>query len=96
MGRLSMSAPRLLVVVVLAMASSCCVVNNMVAATARGSAVSPAPEDKPHSRRRKLLLHIGPHKTGTTAFQSWVKINQGISPTVQYPKVCGGREPPWV
>ena len=92
MGRLSMSTPRL--VVVLAVVWSCCVVNNMVAATTWGSAVSPAPEDKPHSQRRKLLLHIGPHKTGTTAFQSWVRINQGISPTVQYPKVCGGMELP--
>ena len=41
------------------------------------------------SPRRKLILHIGPHKTGTTAFQSWLRINKGISPTLQYPKVCG-------
>ena len=76
MGRLATSAWFIL----LAMVSACCVV------TARGS-VYPAPEDQP--RRRKLLLHVGPHKTGTTAFQSWLRINEGISPSLQYPKVCG-------
>ena len=45
-------------------------------------------------RRRKLVLHIGPHKTGTTAFQSWLEINEGISPTLRYPKVCGSVQHP--
>ena len=39
--------------------------------------------------RRKLIVHIGPHKTGTTYFQSRLAAHEGVSPSLVYPKTCG-------
>ena len=39
--------------------------------------------------RRKLIVHIGPHKTGTTDFQNRLAVNGGVSPSLVYPKTCG-------
>ena len=39
--------------------------------------------------RRKLIVHIGPHKTGTTYFQSRLAAQGGVSPSLVYPNTCG-------
>ena len=40
-------------------------------------------------RRPRLILHIGPHKTGTTSFQEGLASLGGLSPSLLYPDSCG-------
>ena len=44
---------------------------------------------EPHARRPRLILHLGPHKTGTSYFQSGLSALGGLSPSVEYPHTCG-------
>jgi hypothetical protein len=44
--------------------------------------------------RRKLVIHLGPHKTGTTYFQSRLSVQGGVSPTLLFPRTCGRPTPP--
>jgi len=57
-----------------------------------GSAIATDLNDsEPTGHRRKLVIHLGPHKTGTTYFQSRLAAQGGVSPTLIFPKTCGIR-----
>lgn len=39
--------------------------------------------------KRKLILHIGTHKTGSSYFQTHLEKNEGLSPKIRFPHTCG-------
>ena len=47
------------------------------------------PQQQPPGPKRRLVVHIGPHKTGTSYFQMLAQQNKGLSPTLQWPTACG-------
>ena len=48
----------------------------------------------PNEKSRRLVIHFGPHRTGSSYFQARLSIEGGVSKKLVHPKLCGSAASP--